>query len=87
MREGGFEPPIPVGNQILNLARLPVPPLSLTPLILAVASKPLKRLKPMLRIQFVYRSHPRLTRSETIFKIVSPPICGSLSLDPLVFLF
>ncbi len=29
MREGGLEPPIPFGNQILNLARLPIPPLSL----------------------------------------------------------
>jgi integrase len=29
VREGGLEPPIPVGNQILNLARLPIPPLSL----------------------------------------------------------
>ncbi len=28
MREGGLEPPIPFGNQILNLARLPIPPLS-----------------------------------------------------------
>jgi hypothetical protein len=29
MREGGLEPPRPFGHQILNLARLPIPPLSL----------------------------------------------------------
>ena len=28
MREGGLEPPRPFGHQILNLARLPIPPLS-----------------------------------------------------------
>ena len=28
LREGGLEPPHPFGYQILNLARLPIPPLS-----------------------------------------------------------
>ena len=28
VRKGGLEPPSPLGHQILNLARLPVPPLS-----------------------------------------------------------
>lgn len=61
VREGGFEPPIPVGNQILNLARLPVPPLSLSSSILAVPAKPLKRLSSLPTIQCVNGSHPRLT--------------------------
>lgn len=26
VREGGLEPPLPFGNQILSLARLPIPP-------------------------------------------------------------
>ena len=28
VRKGGLEPPRPFGHQILNLARLPIPPLS-----------------------------------------------------------
>ena len=50
VREGGLEPPIPVGNQILNLARLPIPPLSLYPPILVVSAQPLKPLDPHLQL-------------------------------------
>jgi hypothetical protein len=49
VREGGLEPPIPVGNQILNLARLPIPPLSLCPSILVVSAQLLKPRNPHLQ--------------------------------------
>lgn len=59
VREGGLEPPIPIGNQILNLARLPIPPLSLCPSILVVSAQPLKPRNPHLQA----RTHLGLRRS------------------------
>jgi hypothetical protein len=34
VRKGGLEPPRPCGHKVLNLARLPIPPLSRPPWIL-----------------------------------------------------
>ena len=76
MREGGLEPPIPVGNQILNLARLPIPPLSLSPPILVVSAQPLKPLSPYPQAHALppgfFAPDPRLTPPETTRRIASP---------------